>query len=340
MGLWVVAMGLAVALRPHLQLALRLQNSSLEGAFWQALENWGEHITASLCIFRENTGLDREEVGVRCDLESNSTSNSTLFQQCFSGNCSQGAATCPQSCKSAQTPGMSLNSVSFRPSLSFDELEAALCCSSVLPASLCMSYSPAICVFPRYLQGQCYPECTLPMLNEGLCTSLCTSPCARDDFFCQCMQSCTQEKLLNSECDLPCNTSACDYDNTVCLQTVYEESSTWVTWIVGSLSVGCFLYFLHRVLGVLGCLVYSHMKKQRMRRVWTQTYASQHSRNISDISASEDGNLVRPSQPVSEAPDTAASLTSEVIDRLCPQIRYFRTLAEFQESICTVCLGE
>jgi len=99
------------------------------------------------------------------------------------------------------------------------------------------------------------------------------------------------------------------------------------------------------VLGVLGCLVYSHMKRQRRRRIWSQerTYGALHSRNISDASASEDGVVVRAlaaSQPVSEAPDTAASLTTETIDRLCPQMRYFKSLAEFQESLCTVCLGE
>lgn len=86
-------------------------------------------------------------------------------------------------------------------------------------------------------------------------------------------------------------------------------------------------------------MVYSHMKKQRLR-VAALTYASLHSRSVSDISAAEDGNLVRASQAVSEAPDTAASLTSEVIDRFCPRVRYFGSLAEFQESICTVCLGE
>jgi len=249
MVLWALAVGLALALRPHLQLALYKRDVSLEGAFWQGLEVWGAEITASLCIFRENTGFSREKVGTRCDLVSGHSAkdrNRAIFQQCLEGNCTIGEENCTQSlqpvCNSAQTPAISLNSVSFRPSISYEDLEAALCCSAVLSPSLCLAYSPAACSFPRHLQDQCFPQCTLDMLNEGLCASLCVSPCATDDYFCQCMQTCTHAQLQNNDCDPPCNVSACDYDNQVCVRkSASGDNSVWATWIVGSLSVGCFL---------------------------------------------------------------------------------------------------
>jgi hypothetical protein len=334
-------------MRSHLQLAIDAKHHSLEKVFWQALETFGKDISASLCAFnREN-----REFGVRCDLDTepwDRSSKRDILSECEFGNSTAANGTEPlQSlCKSLQVPGLSLNSVFFRPQISYSELETLLCCSSALSSSACLPYSRTICS-SRYLQGGCYyPNCSPSMIENGICVDTC-SPCHSDDLFCQCMQTCSQENLLNERCDRSCNVSACDYDRKLCLIEQSEGSSntSWTIWIVGSLSIGCFLYGVYRVLGVLGCLVYSHMKRRERERVQSpqRSYAAVHSRSVSDASGLEEGVLVRAaatSQPISEAQDTAFCITSETIERFCPQMLYISSLTEFQEQICTVCLDE
>lgn len=63
--------------------------------------------------------------------------------------------------------------------------------------------------------------------------------------------------------------------------------------------------------------------------------------NASDVSASEETGAVRAaatSQPFSEGTELVLSL--DLIEQLCPSIKYLASVAEFQEQICTICLGE
>jgi hypothetical protein len=122
---------------------------------------------------------------------------------------------CPQTCNSTQTypfsPSPCLPSLSCKRLLAFNETCPSACTSQLLSNSLCD------------------PECDLPGCNH-------------DGGLCICPSYCTALTRTSEDCDLTCNTTACNYDDSRCIEGGGDEGDpSWVKWVIGSLSIVCFL---------------------------------------------------------------------------------------------------
>ena len=330
MVLWTLAVGLAAATRPSLQLAIDIKYHSLKDVFMQAVETFAGDISASVCAFnREN-----REFGVRCDLETehwDRSSKGNILSECVLVNFTVANGTQPlQSlCKSLQVPGLSLNSVFLRPEISYSELETLLCCSSALSSPACLPYSPVVCS-SRHLQAACYTKCT--QSHAGHCTVVCPV-CPSDDKFCLCRNDCYRVSLNNDICGKSCNAST-SVEVIPNNSTNTEEGANTTVVAITCSCIGVCLYGLYRLFAIVGGCVYA-LTKTRWKIVTQRRYfASEPVASVPAISDVEERVIAQLSS------QRIGSITSEDIDNCCPQILYMPSLNEFGELICTVCLGE
>lgn len=105
MIMWTLAVGLAAATKPHLQLAIDTKHHSLEEVFSQALETFAGDVSASVCAFNRGN----REFGVRCDLETEhwDRSKQNILSECGSDNsaAANGSQPLQSPCKSFQVLG-------------------------------------------------------------------------------------------------------------------------------------------------------------------------------------------------------------------------------------------
>jgi len=104
--------------------------------------------------------------------------------------------------------------------------------------------SPAVCTRLLSFNETCPAACTAQLLSNALCDPDCDlSGCNYDNGSCTCPSSCTADTRTNQECDLICNTTACNFDDSRCIEGGGgdEGDPSWVKWVIGSLSIVCFL---------------------------------------------------------------------------------------------------
>lgn len=119
-------------------------------------------------------------------------------------------------------------------------------CPHICPPSLqstdCLP--SAVCQRLLSFNETCPATCTTQLLSNALCDPECDlSSCNYDNGFCTCPSSCTVATRTNQECDLNCNTTACNFDDSRCIEDGGKDEGdpSWVKWVIGSLSIVCFL---------------------------------------------------------------------------------------------------